>query len=96
MTTQTTAQQLVSTLISTNFTNAELNAVADALRFARAQLARTVLNEFKAGQAVAFTNPKTGQRFTGKVNRVKTKYVLVDTAQGVRYNVPANMLEAAA
>jgi hypothetical protein len=27
------------------------------------------------------------------VNRIKQKYVLVDTAQG-RYNVPANLLES--
>jgi hypothetical protein len=47
------------------------------------------------GSRVAFVNSKTGVRFTGKVNKVKQKFVLVDTDVGVRYNVPASMLVAA-
>jgi hypothetical protein len=44
------------------------------------------------GVAVKFYHPKQGRDITGTVNRIKQKYILVDTAQG-RYNVPANLLE---
>jgi hypothetical protein len=44
------------------------------------------------GVAVKFYHPKQGRDITGTVNRIKQKYILIDTAQG-RYNVPANLLE---
>lgn len=87
--------EIARAIISGVYSNAELNNIADAIKFARSQLVRRNTGTLVIGSRVAFVNTKTGVRFTGKVNKVKQKYVLVDTDVGVRYNVPANMLEAA-
>lgn len=83
-----------SAIVSGQFTSAELETLAQALKFARNQLCRRNTFSFKSGDTVKFTNPKTGVTFRGSVDRVKQKYVLVATPQG-RYNVPANLLETA-
>lgn len=75
------------------FTNDELEGIAQALKFARAQLAKTTRRSLVIGDAVKFTDPRNGRVFQGTVDKIKVKYVLVKTALG-RYNVPANMLEA--
>jgi len=75
-----------------NFSNEDLEAVSQAIRYRRAQLGREVKRAMAPGITVKFYHPKQGRDITGTVNRIKQKYILVDTAQG-RYNVPANLLE---
>jgi hypothetical protein len=75
-----------------NFSNEDLEAVTQAIRYRRAQLGREVKRVMAPGAAVKFYHPRQGCNITGTVNRIKQKYILVDTAQG-RYNVPANLLE---
>jgi len=84
--------QIVSQLMSGNMTNDDIERVAQALKFARAQVGRQVKRQLSPGVSVKFYHPKQNFYIAGKVNRIKQKYVLVDTAQG-RYNVPANLLE---
>ena len=79
-------------LVSGVYTVSELDSIAQALKFARAQLARQQIRACVKGDQVRFTNPKTGTIFRGTVERVKIKNVIVATPQG-RYNVPANLLE---
>ena len=81
-------------LVSGVYTVSELDSIAQALKFARAQLARQQIRACVPGDSVKFTNPKTGAIFCGTVDRVKIKNVIVATPQG-RYNVPANLLEFA-
>jgi len=75
-----------------NFTNEDLEAVSQAIRYRRTQLSKEAKRSMAPGVAVKFYHPKQGRDITGTVNRIKQKYILVDTAQG-RYNVPANLLE---
>ena len=86
--------QIVAELTSGRLDNRELEMVARALKFARSQLGNEVKRDLRTGVSVKFYHPKQGRDVTGTVNRIKQKYVLVDTAQG-RYNVPANLLEVA-
>ena len=86
--------QIVSTLASGTLDNRELEMVARALKFARSQLGNDVKRDLRPGIVVKFYHPKLGMDVQGTVNRIKQKYVLVDTRQG-RYNVPANLLETA-
>jgi len=88
------AVEMARVIISGTFSNDELNNIADAIRFARTQLTRRNTGTFVIGTRVKFYNRKTGVTYTGKVNKVKQKFVLVDTDVGVRYNVPASMLVA--
>lgn len=80
-------------IVSGNLTSEDLEMIAQDLRFARNQLCRRNTFAFRSGDTVKFTSPRSGVTFNGTVNKVKQKYILVDTAQG-RYNVPANLLEA--
>lgn len=91
---QLNEQQMVcQKIMFGGFTNAELEGVAEALRFARAQLTKATRRSLTTGDVVKFTSNRNGVTYQGTVEKVKLKYVLVSTPQG-RYNVPANMLEA--
>jgi hypothetical protein len=91
---QFTEQQMVcQKIMFGGFTNAELDGVTEALRFARSQLTKQNTRALRAGDVVKFTSNRNGITYQGTVEKVKLKYVLVATPAG-RYNVPANMLEA--
>jgi hypothetical protein len=91
---QLTIQDINSAIMFGNFTNDQLNSITMAVKYARAQLTQAKRREFRVGDAVKFVNSRNGQTYIGTVDRVKLKNVLVKTSQG-RWNVPANMLEAA-
>lgn len=86
--------QIVTELMSGQLGNDDIERVAQALKYARAQVGKTVKRQLSPGVSVKFYHPKQNFYIAGTVNRIKQKYVLVDTAQG-RYNVPANLLEVA-
>jgi hypothetical protein len=86
-------QAINTAILQGSFTNDQLNSIADAVRFARSQITRRNTGSFVIGTRVKFYNRKTGVTYTGTVNKVKLKNILVDTDVGVRYNVPAAMLE---
>jgi len=81
-------------IITGSFTNEQLTSIIDAVKYARAQLTKTKVRSFSVGDTVKFTNNKNGITYVGTVDKVKLKFVLVKTP-GSRWNVPANMLEAA-
>ena len=86
-------QDINAAIISGIFTNDDLNSIVDALKYARAQLSKQNRRAFMPGDTVKFTSNRNGVTYTGVVNKVKIKYILVRTNSGT-YNVPANMLEA--
>ncbi len=86
--------QIVAELMSGSLTNDDIERVAQALKHARAQVGREVKRQLAPGASVKFYHPKQNFYIAGTVNRIKQKYVLVDTPRG-RYNVPANLLEMA-
>ena len=86
--------QIVAELMSNTLTNEDIEQVAQALKYARAQVGREVKRQLVPGASVKFYHPKQNFYIAGTVNRIKQKYVLVDTPRG-RYNVPANLLETA-
>lgn len=87
-------QVLCQKIMFGGFTNTELDGITQALQFARAQLAKATRRSVSVGDTVKFTSNRNGQTYTGTVEKVKIKYILVRTAVG-RYNVPANMIEVA-
>ena len=86
--------QIVHELMSGALTNDDIEQVAQALKYARSQVGREVKRQLQPGVSVKFYHPKQNFYVAGTVNRIKQKYVLVDTPRG-RYNVPANLLELA-
>ena len=87
-------KEIVAALMSGTLSNDDIEQVAQALRYARAQVGKSIKRQLSPGVNVKFYHPKQNFYVAGTVNRIKQKYVLVDTAQG-RYNVPANLLEMA-
>jgi hypothetical protein len=85
---------IITELMSGSLTNDDIERVAQALKHARAQVGRQVKRQLAPGASVKFYHPKQNFYIAGTVNRIKQKYVLVDTPRG-RYNVPANLLETA-
>ena len=79
--------------------NYELNEVISAIKLKQNYLASEARRNFIAGDRVQFTS-RNGQTYTGTVDKIKQKYILV-TVQGLngypmRYNVPATMLSKVA
>ena len=81
-------------IITGSFTNDQLSSIIDAVKYARGQLTKTKLRSFSVGDRVKFTSSKNGMTYVGEVEKVKLKFVLIKTPTA-RWNVPANMLEAA-
>lgn len=77
-----------------DFTPADMEVFADAIKYARSQLGRKNANTISVGSSVKFRDNKRGINYIGTLEKVKQKYALVRTAQG-RYNVPLNLLETA-
>lgn len=89
-----TISEINHEIMQGSLTNDQLDSIISAIKFRRTQIAREVKREIRPGAAVKFYHSKMGMDIYGTVNRVKQKFILVDTAKG-RYNVPANMLEVA-
>lgn len=86
-------QAITSAIKFGNLSNDDINAVVDAVKYARAQRTKLQTRALRVGDVVKFTSNRNGITYTGTVRKVKIKFVLVSTNAGV-YNVPANMLEA--
>ena len=86
--------EIRAAIVAGQFSSADLETIAQAIKFARNQLCKRNAFAFRSGDTVKFTSPRSGVTFAGTVEKVKQKYVLVTTPQG-RYNVPANLLETA-
>jgi hypothetical protein len=87
-----TISEINHEIMQGSFTNDQLNAIASAIKYRRAQLTREVKRSITLGTSVKFYHPKLGKDIFGTVDRVKQKFILVQTLGG-RYNVPANLLE---
>ena len=88
-----TVDQVCSGIITGTFSNTDLDKIADALRFARAQLIKKNTGQLVIGTKVKFTNPRTNAIVLGEVNKVNRKFIIV-RAGTTNWRVPANMLEA--
>ena len=86
------AKELARAISFGNWTNDDINGFVEAVKYARAQLARQNRRGLVVGETVKFTSNRNGVTYSGTVDKVKQKFVLVRTNAGL-FNVPANMLE---
>jgi hypothetical protein len=84
-------KQVNSAIMFNSWTDTELRSMIDAIKFARASLAKQVKFTLKVGDNVEFTSSKHGRTMRGFVTKVAIKYVTVNV-QGALWRVPANML----
>jgi small-conductance mechanosensitive channel len=87
-------KQVNSAIMFGTWTDTELSSMIDAVKFAKASLAKSNKRQFSLGSVVKFTSTKNGLTYEGKVEKIAIKYITVATAQG-RWRVPANMLTTA-
>jgi len=91
-------QQVNSAIMFGNFTNDELNSINDAVKFARATIAKQNKRAMNVGTVVKFKSSRTGMTVTGTVKKVNRKFILVNEQKsgsliGTTWRVPASMLE---
>ena len=86
--------EITRSIMFGDLTNDELTAVIDAVKFARANLARQVKYTLVKGSRAMFRNSRTGQIMDGEITEVKRKFIHLRVGQST-WRVPANMLEAA-
>jgi hypothetical protein len=89
-----TIHEITRSIMFDGLTNDELNAVIDAVKFARAQLTKQVKYTLVKGSKVKFTNTRSGQLMVGEVVDVKQKFIHVKVGLST-WRVPGNMLTAA-
>lgn len=89
-----TIQEVNSSIMFGSFTNEQLNSIISAVKFARGNLVRQNRRYLTLGSQVKFVNSRTGATEVGKVAKIMTKNILVDTG-AARWRVPANMLSVA-
>ena len=87
-----TIQEVNSAIMLQTWTNTELSSIIDAVKWNRAQLAKSVKRSIGRGTYVKFTSSRSGMVVTGQVEKVAIKFATVNTVGG-RYKVPMNMLE---
>ena len=85
--------QVNSAIMFGTFTDVELNSIIDAVKFARANLQKQNIRSLRLGSTVRWQGRKSPMGEQGTVEKIALKYVTVKTAQGVRWKIPANMLE---
>jgi len=77
----------------------ELNEVINAVKLKQNYLASQARRNFVKGDTVEFTS-RNGSTYTGTVDKIKQKYILVvvkgNSGYPMRYNVPATMLSKVA
>ncbi len=86
-------QEINRAIVSGQLSNADLNSIIDAVKFARAQLTRQNKASLMLGDTVQFTSNRTGRTMQGTVRKIAIKFVTVNTPTGL-WKVPASMLTA--
>ena len=87
-------KEIKNAIMFNGLTNDELNGIADAVRFARSQLAQMNRRALRVGDTVQFTSTRDGTTYKGNVTKIAIKYITVKTGGNLLYRVPASMLEA--
>lgn len=90
-----TIQEVNTSIMFGEFTNDQLTAIIQAVKYRRTQITKQNARTLRAGDTVKFVNPRTGRVHVGIVKRIKIKNVTVQENGITNWNVPANMLEAA-
>ena len=85
------AKEIRSAIINSNLTNDDINYIAQAINYARAQLRTQVKRSLIVGETVTFKDQRGV--YVGTLTKVAIKFATVKTNQG-NWRVPLNMLEA--
>jgi Tfp pilus assembly protein FimT len=79
-------------IMTNNYTASEINSFVEAIKFARANMARSTARQLTIGDTVKFKD-RSGKYQQGVVRNIKIKNAIVDIVNMGRYNVPMSLLE---
>lgn len=91
-------QEINTSIMFSGLNNTQLDSIMSAVKYARAELRKQKIREFRKGDVVKFTSTKRGVTIVGTVEKVAIKYVTVRESGNIvsgLWKVPANMLEMA-
>ncbi len=91
---QLSIQDVNSAIMFGSFTNEQLNSIATAIKYRRAQVAKENKRSIMLGDVVKFVNPRSGRTHQGNVVKINIKNVKVREGF-TTWNVPASMLSVA-
>ena len=91
---QLSIQDVNSAIMFGSFTNEQLESIAMAVKYRRAQVARENKRAIELGDVVKFVNPRSGRTHQGNVVKINIKNVKVREGF-TTWNVPASMLTVA-
>lgn len=81
-------------IVTGSFTNADLDSIHDAIKFAKSRIATQLSCTLMKGSKVTLSHAKLGGRVQGTVLKVKIKKADVKLDTGPIYTVPLSMLSA--
>lgn len=73
------------------WTNEELVAIWNTVKYARAQLGKKVIRSLRRGEKVKFIDSRDGRTHVGIITEIKVKKAIVREGM-TNWNVPASML----
>jgi ribosomal protein L35AE/L33A len=91
---QLSIQDVNSAIMFGSFTNEQLESIAAAVKYRRAQVAKENKRSIVLGDVVKFVNPRSGRTHQGNVIKINIKNVTVREGF-TTWNVPASMLSVA-
>ena len=91
---QPSIQDVNSAIMFGSFTNEQLESIAAAVKYRRAQVAKENKRSIVLGDVVKFVNPRSGRTHQGNVIKINIKNVKVREGF-TTWNVPASMLSVA-
>lgn len=91
---QLSIQDVNSAIMFGSFSNEQLESIAAAVKYRRAQINRDTKRALMLGDVVRFTHPRTGRTHQGNVVKINIKNIKVRDG-ATTWNVPASMLTVA-
>lgn len=88
------AEAIRTAILTTSFSNDDINAIIEAVRYSQNLVSQTAVKTFKVGNSVKYKSNRDNVVYTGIVEKVGTKFIVVNTNRGL-VKVPAGMLSAA-
>ena len=89
---QLSALDINGAIMTGVYTNIELEAMVNAIKFARASLAKRVARTLAVGTKVKWDSSKQGREVEGTITKIAKKYATVQANDSVLWQVPMNML----
>lgn len=88
------SSQIQAALVTGSFSTTEIQAIIQAVNYASKRVREAAKASFRVGDAVKWTNTRSGIQMTGRVVKISVKNIRVETPTGM-WIVGATLLQKA-